>query len=266
METDHSPRTLKTVSRAIEIINLLKERSEVGISEVARELDMSKSSAYNYLETLREHLLVIKREDKYSLSHQFLFLGENVRNDSKLYRIGGEYITELAERTGEYAHLVTEEHGRGVNLCKVKGSNAVGGEYHRQKIQRPDYLHFTATGKAILAFQSEAQVYETIERHGLPAKTKNTITDPQALFEELEKVRERGYAYNDEEEIEGLRAVGAPIRNKSGDVLGSLSLSGPTSRFQDQQFREEIPEKVMRTANIIEVNINMEEDVHQNRS
>jgi len=100
-------------------------------------------------------------------------------------------------------------------------------------------------------------VFRTAE-HGLPAQTENTITDHERLFEDLEGMRERGYAYNDdEEEIEGFRAVGAPIRDIDGRVRGSLSISGPASIMRDERFREELPERVSQSANVIEVNIDM---------
>nr|WP_239640665.1 IclR family transcriptional regulator C-terminal domain-containing protein [Haloferax denitrificans] len=96
-----------------------------------------------------------------------------------------------------------------------------------------------------------------MEQRGLPAQTKNTVTDRDALFEELEQIRERGYAYNDEEEIRGFRAIAAPIEDPSGEVLGSVSVSGPTSLLQGEQFQEHVPKLVTQSANVIEVNINM---------
>lgn len=252
-----TPRTLKTVSKSIEILDVLMKIDSAGVTELAPHLDISKSTMYTYLKTLEQNEFVTKNGDEYQLSYNFLVLGEYVRNRSPLYQRGKDEIDELAVETGQYAHLVVEENGRGLNLYKAKGEKAVGDDYQAAKFQQRDYLHITASGKAILAHLPHDRVEEIIDRHGLPARTDQTITERDNLFNELSEIREQGFAYNDGEEIEGFRAVGAPIKHRNGEILGSLSVSGPKSVFKDQIFYEDITELVTRTANIIEVNINM---------
>ena len=89
--------------------------------------------------------------------------------------------------------------------------------------------------------------------------TDSTITDRETLYETLEEIQEKGYVVNDGEEVEGLRAVGAPIHDRNGSVLGALSVSAPKTRLSGDQYYEHVPELVMRTANVIEVNLNMVE-------
>lgn len=256
--TDRSARSLQTLTRAVSIVKELQRRDGAGVTELAEHLGMSKSAVYNYLITLSENNLVVKHDGQYELSLQFLMLGEYVRNQNELYRTGKPEIEKLAEETGEYAHLATKQNGLGINLCKVRGDKAVGSRYQTSKLQKPDYLHFSATGKSMLAFLPEERVHEIVERHGLVSKTDRTITDKDELFEELERIRERGYATNDEEEITGLKAIGAPILDRNDEVLGSLSVSGPTNRFTDEAYQEEIVQMVVNAANVIEVNLNME--------
>lgn len=252
-----SPRTLKTVERAFEVVRGLEELDGAGVTELADHLGMSKSAVYNHLATLRANRYVVKDDNTYSLSLQFLLLGEYVRNHDTLYEQGKAELEQLAETTGEYTHLATEQHGLGVNLYKVSGEKAIGTDYQTTKLQKPDYLHFSATGKAILAHLPRERVEEIIDRHGLVRKTENTITDPEELFEELERVRERGYSTNDEEEIKGIMAVGAPVLDRHDEVLGSVSVSGPVNRLNDPDYHDEVVEHVTNTANIIEANINM---------
>lgn len=252
-----SPRTLKTVERTFEVVRGLEALDGAGVTELADHLGMSKSAVYNHLSTLRESRYVVKDGDEYALSLQFLLLGEYVRNHDTLYEQGKAELETLADETGEYAHLATEQHGLGVNLYKVRGEKAVGTDYQTSKLQKPDYLHFSATGKAILAHLPRERVEEIIDTHGLVRKTKHTITDPEALFEELERVREQGYATNDQEEIKGLMAVGAPVLDREDRVLGSVSVSGPVNRMNDDEYHERVVEQVTNAANIIEVNINM---------
>jgi DNA-binding IclR family transcriptional regulator len=104
----------------------------------------------------------------------------------------------------------------------------------------------------------ESRVDDIVSEVGLPQVTSNTITDPDTLFAELETVRERGYSFADEEQMTNIRAVAAPITLEDGTVAGALAISGPTSRLQGEQFREELPQKVVDTANVCEVNLQTE--------
>jgi len=96
-------------------------------------------------------------------------------------------------------------------------------------------LHCTAVGKAILAFFTEKQVSEMIKAMGLPRFTGNTITDRQDLDRELAEIRKRGYAVDDAEHEEGVRCIGAPIRNHEAQVMASISVSGPSQRITPER-------------------------------
>ncbi|GAA0239203.1 IclR family transcriptional regulator [Haladaptatus pallidirubidus] len=254
-----STQSLQTVTTTLDVIDALETLGGTGVTELADHLDLSKSAVYKHLHTLKERKYVVKDGSDYRLSLQFLLLGEHVRNQSPLFRIGKPEIEKLADETGEYTHLTTEQHGLGINLCKIRGEHAVGNDYQIAKKQRANYLHPMATGKAILAFLQEERVEWIIDRYGLPEMTDSTVTDRETLFESLREIREQGYAVNDGEEVEGLRAVGAPIHDRNGSVLGALSVSAPKTRLSGDQFHEHVPELVMRTANVIEVNLNMVE-------
>uniref|UniRef100_UPI003EBCF134 IclR family transcriptional regulator domain-containing protein n=1 Tax=Halarchaeum sp. P4 TaxID=3421639 RepID=UPI003EBCF134 len=82
-----------------------------------------------------------------------------------------------------------------------------------------------------------------------------TITDEEELFAELERTRERGYAIDDEERLRGLRCVAAPILSNEDRVLGAVSIAGPTNRLQGELFEEELPERLLETVNVIELNV-----------
>lgn len=248
-------RQLKTVNTSIKVLQSLEQLNGAGVTELANYLDLSKGAVHNHLSTLRANKLIVKNGDEYHLALQFITFGEYVKNRSPLYRSGREEIDRIAIKTGEYAHLMAEEYGQGIHLYKDKGENAVGEPYHNRNLQEADHLHYSAAGKAILSSLQDGNVESIIEQFGLPKRTDNTITTPESLFEELEEIRDRGYAFNDEEEIEGLRAVGAPIHAKKGEIIGAVSISGPVSRLKGDRFRTEIPEVVVQAANVIELNI-----------
>lgn len=254
---NEAPRTLKTVDVAAQVINAVRENGGLGVTALADRLDISKSTAHIHLTTLEENGFLVQRDDQYEIGFKFLVFGEYARNRSPLYRYGKPEVDKLAEETSQYTHIVVEENGYGVNLYQVRGDTSISDEYQSEKLQHRDHLHYTASGKAILAHLPRARVEEIIDHHGLPARTENTITSPEALFDELAEIRECGYALNDGEEVEGFRAIGAPIRNPDGAVLGSLSVSGPASLVQDDQSEEPLSERVIRAANVVEVSINM---------
>lgn len=255
------PRTLKTSTTTLQVIDSLKDLNGATITEIADELGISKGSAYNHLVTLHENDFAIKDKNTYRLSTRFILTGEHVRHENILYQFGKEELEELVDETGEYAQLIVEQHGLGLVVYQYRGEKAIGSDYPLQMQRKPLHLHHTAAGKSILAHSPDERVEEIISRYELPERTDSTITDRETLFEELEKIKERGYAYNKEEEVEGLRAVGAPIKAPDGSVLGALSLSGPKSRLRGDRFEEELPEIVTNAADVIQVNINMHHSV-----
>lgn len=252
---DPESRTLKTVEITFEVIDALKDLEKAGVTEIANYLDISKGATYNHLATLRGGGYVVKSGDEYMLGYRFMNIGKFVQNRSLLYAIGKQHLDNLAAETGEYAHLMVEQDGLGYYLYRSKGENAIAEEYHEKKSEDPDYLHYGSPGKAILAELPRERVDEIIDEHGLPKSTENTITSREALYEELEQTRERGYAIYDEEEVMGIRAVGTAITDRQSHVYGAISVCGPLTRIQGEVMEDELPKRVQRTANLIEIDL-----------
>jgi DNA-binding IclR family transcriptional regulator len=184
-----------------------------------------------------------------------LTAGEYVRNHADIYRAGREQIEDLADKTNECAHLIIEHDGRLFALYERFGQNAVGVEYHnRKREQALKHLHCTAAGKAILSQLPKSKVKSIIQEQGMPQNTDKTITDIDSLIEDLVKSRKRGYAFADEEQLSGIRAVGSPITTSETSVEGAL-VSGPASRMKGDKFEKRLPEYVVEAANICEVNL-----------
>jgi len=249
MHGEQSPRTVQSVGTAIEIVEHLREVGEAGVTELATALDRSKGTVHSHLATLLAHEYVVRDGDQYSLSLKFLDLGEYVRSQLEIYDVVTEELDDLAAETGEVAQFATEEHGRAVYLYKARGDQAVNTA---STVGKREYLHCISLGKAMLAHLPDERVEAIVERHGLPAQTDNTITDRETLFAQLRETRERGYAVDEEEKIEGVRCVAAPLSNDG--VVGAISISGPSSRMEGERFREALPHKLLRSANVIEIN------------
>jgi IclR family acetate operon transcriptional repressor len=241
-----------SLATSFRIVELLHESPPLTPSEVANELDIAVSTAHRHLTTLFQYGFVHKEETKFGPGLRFLEIGEQVRERMDIYRIAKPKIEELAERTGEIAHLMVVENGLGVRVCVEKGDQSVSTNTW---VGEHVYLHTNSTGKAILAHLPNDRRGEIIERTGLPERTPNTITNPERLEEELAEIRERGIAFNEDERIEGLRAVAAPIQGKDDDDVAAISVAGPSKRLNGEWFRNELPALVSEVANEIELDL-----------
>lgn len=260
MMDDREPRTLKTVETTCSVLNALKETGGATVTDLSNRLELSKGAVYNHLVTLRREGFVRKVDGRYDISFRFHNFGVAVKHRSLLYTAGRSEAERLAAETGESVNLMVEEFGKGIYLFKEYGREGIAGEFHDTLLEETDFLHWSGSGKAILAQFDEERVRRIADEHGLPAATDRTITGVSALLDDLADVRDRGgVARNDEEQVRGIRAVGAPVTNGEGDVLGSVSISGPTSRITDEKFYETYPTIVSRSANIIEVSIETRE-------
>lgn len=239
------------VQTTLDILEVLKENGAMGITELTDEVDVSKGTVHNHISTLQHNDFVVKTGDRYQLGFRFMDLAHHAKGRVSIYDLVSQEVDNLAEKSGEMALYTQAEHGMGVCLYRSMADNAVHTalyEGHRSN------LHHTAVGKAILAHMPREEVEAVIERRGLEAQTENTITDADALFSELEEIRERGFAFNREETIPGLVGVGSPIKDRHGDVTGAISIIGPTSRMDEDLFYREIPDMITRSVNIIEIN------------
>ena len=243
---------VKAAKTAVTIIDALRELNGAGVSELADHLGMPKSTVHDHLRTLEREEYLVNAEGEYRIGARFLELGGHARRQMKVYQIAKPEIQKLAQDTGEHANLMIEEHGHGIFLYKATGEDAVRLDtYAGMRV----HLQTTALGKSMLANMPREAVEGILDRHGLPRITPKTVTDRDALFEELTEIRERGYAIDDEERVEGMRCVAAPITNNDGEPIAAVSVSGPKSRMQGQLFEEEVPNLVLRTANVIDVNL-----------
>lgn len=250
---EKSNQPVATSQKTIRILEAIFRYKGGSLTELASELDMNKSTVHNHLSTLVEEELVVRNGSEYRLGLRLLEFGGFARKQYDIYQIALPEIERLAEQTGEIANLVVEEHGRCVYVACETGNRAVNLEIH-PGVRRP--LHVTAAGKAILAGLPSDRIDAIVERYGLPAETPQSITTRGELENQLAEIRDRGIAFDDEEHIERLRCVAAPIHDSDEGVLGAVSISGPSSRVTDDRFSDEFPAIVNSALNVIELNIN----------
>jgi DNA-binding IclR family transcriptional regulator len=247
----NTSRTVKTADTVFEIVTALQELDGSTITELADYLGLAKSTVHTYLATLEQKEYVVKDGKTYDLSLKFLDHGTYSKQKNELTSVAHPILKRTAEETGEVVWLIVEEHGRAVYLDRAKGDRAV--QTNGRRGLRTS-LHFVAAGKCILANLDEEDVHQILDRHGLPEQTDNTITERRTLLNELQEVRDQGYAYNAGEEVKGVHAVGAPIK-QDGTVYGGVSIAGPSARFQDEDYDQKMRKAIVETANTIELNL-----------
>ena len=230
--------TVKSVDRAMQLLKLIGKKKEgCGVTELANQVDINKSSVYKILITLAKYGLIEQDPStgKYRLSFGLLELSSSLLESLDLRTQAYPYLLELEKATNEVIHLVVLDQGEVVYIEKLEGNETL--RMH-SKVGRRAPVHCTGVGKAILAYLPSHEVDSILEKHGMAKHTEYTITDKKTFYRELERVRQQGYALDEEENELGIKCVGAPIFDHRGQVIAAISVSGPTVRMSEERKRE----------------------------
>ncbi|KRF12465.1 IclR family transcriptional regulator [Nocardioides sp. Soil797] len=235
------PRTVdgvQSVDRALAILEVLAHRGTAGVTELAAELEVHKSTAFRLIATLEGRGLVEQTEDrgKYRLGMGILRLAGATTARLDVVQEARSVSRHLAAETGETVNMAVLSESSALYLDQVAGSSAL--QSHNWVGQHIP-LHATSNGKVLLSGLTAERLDEVLG--GLAAYTELTITKKGRLRAEVEKVRQAGYAVAVDELEVGLTAVAAPIHNAHGDVIASLSVSGPTLRLDEERLEAVIP-------------------------
>jgi DNA-binding IclR family transcriptional regulator len=240
---------VRAVERAARILSALDDpHPERTLSEIARATDLPRATAYRILVTLDDCGLVERTSDgqRYRLGVSLAVLGLTALRRLSIRREARPHMEELMERFGETCSLGIFDQGRILDIEVLHSdhlltvASEVGGRLP---------MHCTASGKAMLAFLPPAVVESVLEKP-LKAYTENTITSAAQLREELEVVRQRGYAVDDEEHEIGVEAVSAPVLDRNGEAIAVLAIPGPKSRLNSERV-EEIARALVRATSAI---------------
>jgi DNA-binding IclR family transcriptional regulator len=242
---------VQSVDRALAILDLLARRGEAGVTEIAAELDVHKSTAFRLVGALENRQLVEQVSDrgKYRLGFGIIRLAGATTATLDLPREGQAVCERLALELDETVNLAILDTGAATNITQSYGSAAVTT---RNWIGQRTPLHATSSGKILLAWADEKTLdaaLDTLERF-----TPNTITSRSKLLAELKLTRARGWASTSEELEIGLNAVAAPIRDAAGGVVAAVSVSGPAYRLTVDSFPS-VTEKLRAGADEISTRI-----------
>lgn len=229
---------VQSVDRAITILELLARQGESSVTEVAVELGVHKSTAFRLLVTLEIHRLVEQVNDRgrYRLGVGNLRLAGATTARLDVVSEARPLTRQLAADTGETVNITVRSEESALYLDQAAGSSAL--QSHNWVGQRIP-LHATSNGKVLLSELSQRDFDEALPH--LPRYTEHTITSRERMQEELAGVRRLGYALAVDELEVGLTAAAAPIRSAPGDIIASMSISGPTFRLTRQRLEETVP-------------------------
>jgi DNA-binding IclR family transcriptional regulator len=237
--------SVQSVHRAVSILQVLALRGPSGVTEIATELGVHKSTVFRLLATLEARGLVDQHSDRgrYRLGYGMVQLAAGATNRDDLSLLSRPACRQLAETVHETVNVVVHDGQAVISIAQVLGTpmlttvNWVG---------RRTPVHATAAGKVFLAHMDPEQL-DAFLADGLESYTPHTIVDPSRLKQQLALVRERGYAFTTEEHEIGLAAIGAPIRTLDGHVIAAVTASGPTFRI-NQDTEPDLAKHVLAAA------------------
>ena len=237
---------VKATTTSFRVVESLLELGTAGVTELSNDVQLSKSSVHNHLETLTALGLAVKRDGKYSVSLEFLNIGSRVRERYPIYKAGRIEVERLTNTSGLEVGLAVLERDQVIclrNLCgeKIESPTLYEGEAVP--------LHCTAPGKAILSALDTDSRDSVLDNEPLEAFTENTHTDRSALLDDLESVDTRGLAFDREEWQTDLRGAAASITTNKAGVLGAIYVLGPSESMSGKRFQQDIPGLVVSAAN-----------------
>lgn len=227
---------IQAIERAVAILNAFSaEEPELGVTEMAERLGLHKSTVHRFVVNLEAAGFLERdsRSGRYRLGLRIFELGGLVMKGMNLWDEALPFLEGLVRDTGETGHLAVLDGGEAIYVERVEARRALRVP---SAIGRGYPAHATNLGKVLLADLPKPELRELVSRKGLHAYTPNTITSLADLEGELDRIREQGFAVDNEEYDEGLRCVGAPILDHSARVVAAIGIGGPVTRVTPERI------------------------------
>lgn len=229
---------VSAAARVLLVLEKLSQQRTIGLEELSRQIGLAKPTVYRFLLTLQELGYARRAEDeRWAITLRMFNVGSRALDHMDLYAAARPVAEELAEELGETIHMGVPDGDAAVYVLKIES------KYHLRmysRVGRRMPLYCTAIGKVLLAYMPEDEREAALKGVKLTAITQNTITSRAALAAELQRIRARGYALDNEEREEGLHCIGAPVFDFTGKVVATLSVSWPGFRYERGSEAEKI--------------------------
>jgi len=222
----------QSVGKALKIIEILAQSADpMRLMDIAMLVEMPPSTALRMIATLIDYGYIAQSKDsqKYFLTMKFAQIGSSVASKFSIRDIVHPYLAELSRSFGEASCMAIDDGMAALYVDVVDGPD--GMLKIMQHIGKRSPLHCSGVGKCLLLNYNEAMIDDFIDKMGLPIFTANTISSKSALLEELEKVRLKGYALDNEECEIGARCIACAVKNHAGEIIAAISISGPVNRM-----------------------------------
>lgn len=244
--SDTERYAVRSVDRALDIIQCVAERNgTASVDEITAATGLPKTTVFRVLATLTARRFVDRDPERqtYRLGTMALMIGARALGDLDLRQVAKPHIEQLMQRTSETVHLAVLADDTALCIDKIDSNRSVRMSSF---VGFRDPLYCSGVGKALLAFQDEDTRRTLLAGMRFGRLTPHTIADSATLAAQIETIRRQGYATDIEEMEEGLACIAAPIRDHSGKVVASVSISGPTTRVSDETMPELI--RIVRAA------------------
>lgn len=232
----------QSAEKALKILEYLAQQSEpVRLMDIAKNLGMNTSTTLRFLNTLIALEYAAQEEDtsKYYLTYKLVALGHQVNSNKPLQRIISPYLKKLSETINESVCLAIEHNHQVIYIDVVEGPRQIVKAM--QRIGNIAPLHCTGIGKLFLTEYSTTELDELIKEQGLQKFTEHTLTTKKELITEIEEVKKRGYAFDNEECEIGAKCIAFPIYDYQKKIIAGISVTGPAIRITDQFAEQWIP-------------------------
>lgn len=243
-------KVIGSVQKAIDILDLFDHHNyELGTTEIAKALDMPKSTAAGIIHTLdlNGYLNQNRNNRKYRLGIKLVERGSILLSQLDLRQIALPHLENLRDWCNEGVNLAIRDGHEVVYIERLFGTNLLG---MRSEIGKREPVHSTALGKALLYPLSDEEINKFLSTHALTSITPRTITDDEQFLVDLRQARERGFAVDDEENEPGGRCLAAPIYDFSGRPIAAVSVSVPVQRLPESKISI-FGEKIKKTSTSI---------------
>jgi DNA-binding IclR family transcriptional regulator len=233
---------IHSLEKAARIMDLLAQRGELSVSEISKSLGMHRSATHRFLATLRNLGYLDQSEDAtYRLSFKLFELGISVANRLEIRNVVHPFLMDMTVRHEETSNLGILEGLDVIYIDKIESPHLLRTDL-AIGCRVPSYC--TALGKVLLANRPEKEIQKLLRTAKVELRTPGANSKLPDSAESLRRIRDEGYAIDDEELSPGIRCVAVPLFNFTGECVAAISLAGPTLRMTDQKLEEIKPDLV----------------------
>ena len=229
---DNEAGTVRALDRGLHLLRLLSREHRISLTSLTMQAGIPPSTAHRLLTTLQSHRFAEFDEgaQEWMIGVEAFRIGSGFLKRTRLVDASRDIMHRLVDETGETANLAIMDNGETVFVGQVETNNPIRA-FFPPGARTP--MHACGIGKVLLAQLARREVEILLQHRGMAEFTPRTLTRPELLFAELDIIRARGWAFDDEERHAGMRCIAAPVFNAYGDAVAGISVSGPTARFTE---------------------------------